>query len=166
MLIFSSMSVFSMARQNSSNEILPYKSRLEHLKIEPLFLRRRKTDILTAFKLLLNVFDFPHLQTHLVLRGSVTSRPCRPHRFVLKKRRLIYKDSNWYFSRIVNLINSLPPELNDCSTIEDVVSVLTTHLFTTHSHLNSIVIYKYFVFVFGPLLVRDVVEALRLRITN
>ena len=104
-----------------------YKSRLEHLKIEPLFLRRRKTDILTAFKLLLNVFDFPHLQTHLVLRGSVTSRPCRPHRFVLKKRRLIYKDSNWYFSRIVNLINSLPPELNDCSTIEDVVSVLTTN---------------------------------------
>lgn len=108
------------SRNNTSGS---YRCRLSVMKLDPLFVRRRRTDLITFFKIVTHQFAFNYSK-FLTLKSQVSRMPCRPHRYVIRKTRMKFRDKHWFFARIFDYVNKLPPKMNSCQNLEQIVQVI------------------------------------------
>ena len=90
---------------------LPYKERLRQLNLPTLKHRRRRGDLIEAYKMMSGIYDQSSVP-------SFDSHPCNNHS--LKIRRPISKTNlgqNRFTSRVVNDWNSLPEEVINAETV-------------------------------------------------
>lgn len=105
-----------------------YCERTEILKLPTLFERRLKIDLNTFFKIIYQKYDFDRSK-YLALRTEHTNRPVRPHRFMVKSI-VKYKNKEWYFERIRNLVDKIPKEVNNCCELKAILQFIS-HLKVT-----------------------------------
>ena len=110
---------------------LNYEEKLKKLNLEPLYIRRRKADLILVFKIL-NGFCNVNKESWFTTVGNETLRTTRLNSYNLNLKKQKFRTEirkNFFTNRVVDEWNKLPTSVKDSKTVNEFKTKISKHNF-------------------------------------
>ena len=110
---------------------LNYEEKLKKLNLEPLYIRRRKADLILVFKIL-NGFCNVDKESWFTTVGNETLRTTRLNSYHLNLKKQKFRTEirkNFFTNRVVDEWNKLPKSVKDSKTVNEFKTKISKHDF-------------------------------------